>query len=83
MKKFIWTAGTFVCAAAMYVGYCAVQDTQTLTELISVGGESLTRGESDRECHWEQIKCDGHRAEACIRGGDGNPCTCGETTRDC
>lgn len=83
MKKLILFAGTFICCAAMYVGYCTVKDSQSLSDLISNEVEALARNEGDRECHWEQIKCDGHRAEACIRGGDGNPCTCGETTRDC
>ncbi len=86
MKKFIWTAGTFVCAAAMYVGYCAVQDTQTLMSLISSGVEALSRNEIDGECQWQEMDCPGWFTgdiEVCVYSGDGSFCTCGDISREC
>ena len=71
---------------AMYVGYCAVQDTQTLISLISSGVEALSRNEIDGECQWQEMDCPGWFTgdiEVCVYSGDGGFCTCGDISREC
>ena len=86
MKKLLLGAAVFAAALVLFVKAQSVNRTvKGFFGLASV--ESFADNESGGgfNCYWHSETCTsgyGSR-EVCIKGGNGNSCTCGDVTRDC
>lgn len=75
----------FVVAMGCYNLYSA-QQVEKSSGLRLKGAAALAHSESGTSCRWKTVHCSGpfsKKIEVCINSGDGNPCNCGDVTRNC
>jgi len=53
--------------------------------LVSTPTKPVVAKMLEDRCKWEKARCGmfGGSYEACLEGGNGNSCDCGQRTRDC
>ena len=88
MKKIVYAIPVLIVCLLTFVNISIDSQQERLSKLTLANADAMASGESGEECRWRKAKCPGFlnfkTYEACTFDGDGNNCTCGETTRqDC
>ena len=91
IKKILGFLAAVIVAVAAIVHVNIVSNREVLSDLLLANVEALANREDPTgDCKWHKEKCpascwycSGTEREVCLNDGDGNSCSCGDTTRPC